>query len=121
MATVTTGIIWVCQDCYLTHHGYDEHELGYEPETEPWALWKDERVEFASGGNPCECDDKHETRMSHFGTALWCETEQNAYCNWECHCYEYVDRQDFSWTPCEGCGSTLGGAREAMTYFIEEN
>ena len=26
----------------------------------------------------------HVTRMSTFGTAVWCETEQNAYCNFEC-------------------------------------
>lgn len=32
---------------------------------------------------PCGCVP-HETRMSHFGTAVYCETEQNAYCNFEC-------------------------------------
>lgn len=32
---------------------------------------------------PCGCRP-HRTRMSHFGTALYCETEQNAYCNFEC-------------------------------------
>lgn len=29
----------------------------------------------------------HITRMSHFGTAVYCETEQNAYCNFECPHY----------------------------------
>jgi hypothetical protein len=33
----------------------------------------------------CECEP-HVTRMSGFGTALYCETEQNAYCNFECEC-----------------------------------
>lgn len=26
----------------------------------------------------------HKTRMSHFGTALYCEAEQQPYCNFEC-------------------------------------
>ena len=34
---------------------------------------------------PCGCR-AHVTRMSGFGTALYCETEQNAYCNFEHLC-----------------------------------
>ena len=33
----------------------------------------------------CVCEP-HDTHMSWFGTALYCETEQNAYCNFECTC-----------------------------------
>jgi hypothetical protein len=32
---------------------------------------------------PCGCRP-HRTRMSTFGTTLYCDTEQNAYCNFEC-------------------------------------
>lgn len=32
---------------------------------------------------PCGCFP-HVTEMSWFGTALYCKTEQNAYCNFEC-------------------------------------
>lgn len=32
---------------------------------------------------PCGCVP-HKTHMSTFGTALYCETEQQPYCNFEC-------------------------------------
>ena len=32
---------------------------------------------------PCGCQP-HETHMSWFGTALYCETEGHPYCNFEC-------------------------------------
>lgn len=31
--------------------------------------------------------------------------------------YENCERQDFSWSSCDGCGSTLGGTRHAYTVF----
>jgi hypothetical protein len=31
----------------------------------------------------------------------------------DCEC----ERLTFSWQRCEGCGSTLGGSREALTYW----
>lgn len=34
---------------------------------------------------PCGCVP-HETHMSHFGTALYCETEGQPYCNFEHSC-----------------------------------
>lgn len=89
---VPGGLIWVCVDCYLTHHGYDEHELGYKPDSEPWALWT-EVADITSGG-ACDCPEGEDEDL-------------------EC------DHVTFSWIACDGCGSTLGGAREAMTYWIQ--
>lgn len=70
---------------------YFEHhgllEDDAEPDREPLCLLNG--VHVAAGG-ACE-DSRHE----------------------DCDC----DRREFSWSPCEGCGSTLGGAREALTIW----
>ena len=83
--------IRVCEDCYLTHHGYDEHELGYTPDREPWGLLAgdDEVVDVSSGWVGDDLDDE-----------------------------DYAGDDDgFSWSPCDGCGSRLGGNRYRMTIW----
>ena len=32
----------------------------------------------------------------------------------------FCEDQDFSWSPCHGCGSHLGGSRHAYTYHLED-
>lgn len=89
MATATAqGTLWVCEDCYLVAAGYDEHELG-RPVGDALSLLGD--AEFTLGG-PHEDD---------------CDGEG------DCNC----ERREFSWSRCEGCGSTLGGIREALTWW----
>lgn len=89
------GIIWVCTDCYFAHHGYDSHELGYEPCCEVWSLWE-APIEITAGG-ACECGGV---------------TDEG----YDCEC----DHDSFSWRSCDGCGCTLGGVRHAMTYWTGE-
>lgn len=37
--------------------------------------------------------------------------------DYECAC----ETQSFSWSPCSGCGSNLGGERFAVTAWIDDN
>lgn len=94
---VPGGPIWVCVDCLFAHCGWTEEELGYKPDTEPWALWADGSAQGVTMGGACDWET--------------CE-ERNT--RGECEC----DSMDFSWSPCDGCGSHLGGTRHAFTYWI---
>lgn len=85
------GLIWVCVDCMLAHHGYTPEEIGREYQIEPWALW-DAPIDVTAGG-VCVADEA-------------CDRG-------ECEC----DVMSFSWSDCEGCGSWLGGERHAFTYW----
>ena len=90
---------WVCEDCWLTHAGFDRHELGeHDSEFEPLGLIEDGTVLFAG-----ITDDMHE-----------CESR------WVGHrsrigCGEEV--RDFDTAPCDGCGSGLAGTRYGMTFW----
>jgi hypothetical protein len=88
--------VWVCVDCYLTHHGYSRDELGHAPSHEPLSGLSD--VEHVSAGLMWA---EHEC-----GRESWDDGD-------ECEC-EHVT---FSKTPCEGCGSPLAGSREALTIW----
>lgn len=93
MTTTTSTTIWVCLDCYFAHHGYGDGELGYTPDREPLSLIGDSaRVFSGMTWDEHECDPV--------------ERESNG-----CEC----DEMTFSWHPCQGCGSTLGGSRHALT------
>lgn len=87
MNTLNYCSIRVCSDCYLTHHGYDEHELGHGFDREPWSLL-DDADDVSSGW----VDDDHDDEDS-------------------------TDDDGFSWSPCDGCGSRLGGNRYRMTIW----
>ena len=45
---------------------------------------------------PCGCQP-HETHMSWFGTALYCETEGHPYCNFECP-HDDTTEEDLGYT-----------------------
>jgi len=87
--------LWVCIDCYLVHHGYDEHELGHAPDREPLSLI-DDGVEVHSG----MALEEHDEDCRNAGAPVE-----------DCQC----GRITFSRTACQGCGSRLAGAREALT------
>lgn len=104
--TTDYTVLWVCQDCYLTHAGYDEHELGYTPDRAPLSLIdQDDEV---CAGLPAEehADD----------CPVWLgdpNGEDVPVDGAECEC----EQDSFSWSPCDGCGSPLGGTRDALTLF----
>lgn len=91
-----SSTIWVCVDCLVADvNGEDPQD---RPESEPavWAL-ESQYEELTLG----LLDSEHST---------YCARDDNY---GECDCAE----QSFSWSSCEGCGSTLGGSRHAYTEW----
>lgn len=77
------GNIWVCIDCMLTEE-QGEKPADFEGDREPWELWDNpEGAKFTLTPN-------------------WDSNAEND---------EESGMIDFSWSPCEGCGSWLGGSR----------
>lgn len=97
----TASTHWVCVDCYETHHGVRE-DWREPPDREPLNLIPED-AEVTAGLLWEEHDEDCPNRKAR----EWVE---------ECEC-EHVT---FSWSSCEGCGSTLGGAREALTVWTKE-
>ena len=87
--------IWVCVDCMFAE-AYDESPEN--PDREPWALWENNPTEIAMGllYEDHECDDPEN-----------CWEKNDAAC----------ERISFTWSACEGCGSSLGGERHAFTWW----
>lgn len=44
-----------------------------------------------------------------------CKSSDETPHQWECDC----EIMTFSWSSCDGCGSTLGGERHAMTLWFD--
>lgn len=83
------GDVWVCVDCYFTHHyGAHEHE-----------------GEWFAGESDTACDREPLTLLEG------CELADNT----DSETGEGMD--DFSWRSCQGCGSTLGGSRYRLALF----
>lgn len=87
------GTIWVCVDCMFTHAN---GECGPDPDREPLNLIR-EGQSITMGVLPEE----------HNESCTEADREEG------CDC----DHIRFSWSSCEGCGSTLGGDRYNMTLW----
>ena len=92
---IDQGTVWVCTDCYMAHH-YGEPTTTEEG-LQPMSLLVDFEV---TDGLPANL---HECSAAELASG-------------DCQCGEL----NFSKTPCEGCGSTLAGAREALTLWSQE-
>ncbi len=103
-------VLWVCQDYYLSHHGYDEHELGYTPDREPLSLITDD-VEITAG---LPADEHADDCPVWLGDPNRPDVPIDGE---ECDC----ERLSFTWSSCDGCGSTLGGSREALTGWTRQD
>jgi len=89
---VPQGTLWVCINC-ATMHANGEGSVDPDPnEPEPWA--REPETDVTMGLLRSEHDDG-------------CDPES------ECSC----EHREFSWAQCDGCGSTLGGSREAFTWW----
>ena len=87
--TTETCTYWVCIDCHMTHHTGESPDM---PEgCEPWS--KLEEGQTVTSG-------------------LLCETPNFGY-----ESDEFLAHDSFSWSDCDGCGSTLGGERFAYTVW----
>lgn len=98
MATQQHYTYWVCEDCYLTHAGYDEHELGRTLDREPLS-----RIPVGAEVTAGLMADEHDGDCPNFGEWIGAE----------CDC----EHRDFTWSDCDGCGSSLGGSRDALTVW----
>lgn len=96
----TTG--WACQDClFLLANGETPEELD-EAETAAY-LARVTNAEVTLGRTFGEGSCEHDWDAWAAGDeshALECET------------------RDFSWASCDVCGSTLGGSRHAVTFWL---
>lgn len=102
---IETCTIWVCVCCMLVHANGEccDQEHGDVDYPEPLSA-------IAPEDNITAGMFEHE----HAADCLF--NQQNPEYQ-ECDC----ETTNFSWSFCEGCGSTLGGSRHAMTLWIGEN
>lgn len=92
-----TYTIWVCADCML-HHANGECGTCYTEE-----------------GHDRDVFNLYHPKDLTMGML---DTEHNCVPDWDgsridCDC----ETDSFSWYPCEGCGSALGGERHAFTVW----
>lgn len=88
------GTLWVCVDCMLTEA---TGELPADLDADQPAPWARESATDVTPG--------------------LLRSEHNDGCegDWEQGCY--CEHREFSWSQCDGCGSTLGGSRHAYTWW----
>lgn len=102
MMTKTPSTYWVCEDCVSADAGImDEWQAdGYTPDRDPLSL-----IPAAAEVTAGLVWEEHECGLE--GTPYAHEVSA------ECGC----ERREFSWSRCDGCGSMLGGSREALTVW----
>jgi ribosomal protein L37AE/L43A len=93
--------IWVCVDCFYTHHGIFEEEEHGTPDKEPLSLIGDD-VEVTSGVL------EHDEDCPNIRDGKWVGESD-----------ETCEEIEFSHSACHGCGSTLGGSRHALTIWTD--
>lgn len=96
---------WVCTDCYFAHHGQDEN-AGQAPPRPPLALLDgyeitDNTCSDHYVGNVEDSDGNNVTLA-----CIHCGSDD-----------EDSGERVFSWSRCDGCGSTLGGARHRLAIW----
>jgi hypothetical protein len=106
MTETRSTTLWVCYDCMATDvNGEASDDPDSTPDREPWSLWSTEDSSTVYLGL---IDSEH---------AEDCPRREGDKMYLDCSCEE----MDFSWSACEGCGSTLGGSRHAFTYFVRQS
>lgn len=98
MSDYWDGNVWVCEDCYMAHHGVADYEMDDE-----------RRAEL--GARLVGCDTADNTCSNHDGT-------DELPCEW-CGQHGFENGiNEFSWERCDGCGSNLGGSRHRLAYKV---
>jgi hypothetical protein len=113
------GSASVCYACMIVDQLAEMPDDHPATEPEPWCMVGSRSSSWVMGVE-CTCEP-HVTRMSNFGTALYCDTEDNAYCNYECTCGAADDdASDLGFrvaSRCDACGTYQGGNRYAYVIL----
>lgn len=108
MSARSLGTIWVCIDCYLAHNGFLE---ALESETDRERSTDREPLNLIPEGYDVTAgllDSEHADDCP-----IRTRGDELRAVGFDCDCAH----QSFSWSACEGCGSTLGGTRDALTLW----
>lgn len=91
---------WICTDCMILLANGDTPVDMSEEETATWldSLSDDEMT-------PGLVSEEHDED---------CPNHHDEWKGEECYC----ERQEFSWSACDSCGSKLGGERHAVTIWF---
>lgn len=98
--------IWVCVDCIM-HHANGECGSCHTDEGH-------DREPLCLVDKPMSGYDTVTMGMLNSEHAKDCGRRTGSYVS-DCNC----ETMTFSWLSCEGCGSTLGGERHAMTLWFD--
>lgn len=90
-----TSTLWVCVDCLMTDVNGEIPEDRDDRSPLPWSKW----------------DDTREITLGLMKEEHSCDGSDP-----ECGC----ESIEFSWRSCDGCGSHLGGSRQAYTFHEKE-
>jgi len=104
-SAILLGNLWVCQCCALSHANGEccaEDSHGGDG-IAPWSLVDDARFSVTAG----LLLDEHDQECNNRQAGEWID---------DCEC----DTREFSWSSCDGCGSSLGGARHAHSLWREQ-
>lgn len=99
---VSHGTGWACVDClFMLANG--EVEDWTEEQTQEWR----ERVERRLGDVRVGLGGEHEDGCPNVAEdGSWIGST-------DCYC----EHEEFSWRPCDVCGSGLGGSRDAVHFY----
>ena len=107
MAEQKTCTVWVCVDCFMADMQGEEQYDHDDKLIETWTrIDADDSIEHTSPGLTAE---EHLPECENFD-------EEGEYLG---QYDEYCETVEFSWTPCDGCNSTLGGTRHAYTVWLK--
>lgn len=114
--TQEPSLIWVCTTCYEAHHGVGEEWTGETQHPHPDAAF------YVQPYTPPEPLNLISEDAEVTAGLLWeehgdeCENRKAREWVTECEC----ERITHSTSACQGCGSHLHGAREALTVWHNE-
>lgn len=99
-------LLWVCVDCIVL-------EANGEMPTDPTPGEPEPLSDI-----PADCDLTVGMMASEHDEdcPVREQLESNSAVDTECEC----EHRSFSWSQCDGCGSSLGGERFALTMWTEE-
>lgn len=100
--TVPYCTLWACVDCLILEANGEVSPDRPTDQPEPLCL--------------VDRPDRVTLGMTLEDHAEDCPNRQAGECVDECECED----RDFSWSPCDLCGSHLGGSRHAFTWWVSE-